>query len=348
MRGHATNLDTLLDTLEGTADPVQAAIRAARRPVVARDTAIEVSVIIPAHNEAGNLPELCDALREHLSAQGCYEILIIDDGSTDATLGTAKALAASDPSVRYLALSRNFGHQSALRAGLDHARGKCVISMDADLQHPPALVAELIEKWRDGFEVVTTIRADNDETPLFKRMTAALFYRLAAFISEVPMKPGAADFRLLDRTVVDAIRRLDETELFLRGLIPWLGFRVAEVHYTPSARRHGESSYGFRRMLSLALTGITATSIQPLRVAIVFAAFAACLTLVYALYAMGVFLLTDATVPGWTSVVIVVSALGALQLLTLGIIGEYVGRVLRETRRRPSYIVREANVADRA
>ena len=338
-------METDLYTVGPGADPVQAAIRAARRPIIIADAeTVAVSVIVPAHNEALNLPELCDALRRQLQVHGPYEILIVDDGSTDATLSVVKALAAFDPSVKYLALTRNFGHQSALRAGLDHVRGDCVITMDADHQHPPDLIPELVEKWRAGFKVVTTIRNDGKETSPFKRATAALFYRLAGLISEAPIKPGTADFRLLDRTVVDAIRQLGETDIFLRGIIPWLGFRTVEIHYTPHPRRHGESSYDLRRMLSLALTGITATSIQPLRAAIVFAAFVASLTVIYGLYAIGVFFLTDAAVPGWTSVIIVVSALGSLQLLILGIIGEYLGRVLRETRRRPSYIVRETNL----
>lgn len=319
--------------------------QAALPAVVPEIGAVEVSVVIPAHNEAENLVELHAALRRHLAGHRPYEILIVDDGSTDDTLLIAKQLAELDPSVRYVALSRNFGHQHALRAGLDHASGACVITMDADLQHPPDLIPALIDKWRDGFEVVTTIRNEGPEATLFKRLTARWFYRLATFLSDVPIKPGTADFRLLDRIVVDAIRRLGETEIFLRGLIPWLGFRTAELDYAANARQHGASSYGLKRMLSLALTGITTTSIQPLRVAVLCAAVVALLTMVYGGYAVWVFFFTGTTVQGWTSVIIVVSALGALQLLVLGIIGEYLGRVLRETRRRPSYFVREQNCA---
>ena len=304
---------------------------------------VVVSVVIPAYNEAANLIGLYTALRHQLAGHGPYEILIVDDGSTDATLKVLKQLSALDPCVRFVALSRNFGHQYALRAGLDHARGACVITMDADLQHPPELIPRLIGKWREGFEVVTTIRHDGPETAFVKRATASAFYRLAGFLSEVPIKPGAADFRLLDRVAVDAIRQLRETEIFLRGVIPWLGFRAAELDYAPNPRAHGQSSYGFKSMLSLALTGITTTSIQPLRFAMLFATAVACLTMLYGAYAVWVFFFTDAVVQGWTSVIIIVSALGALQLLILGIIGEYLGRVLRETRRRPSYIVREQN-----
>ena len=332
-------------------DPIRAAIQEALRPVFAGHAdEVTVSVIVPAHNEAGNLPLLHATLGRQLRPYGTYEIVIVDDGSTDGTLDVIKQLAAIDPSVRYVALSRNFGHQPAVRAGLDHARGECVISIDADFQHPPELIPQLIEKWRAGFEVVTTIRDDGPETPRFKRATAALFYKLAGLIAEVPIKPGTADFRLLDRKVVDAVRGLGETDIFLRGLIPWIGFNAAEVHYRPQARNSGSSSYNLRRMISLALTGITTTSIQPLRAATVLAGIVAALTTIYAAYAAAVFLFAGTTVPGWTSVIIVISTLGALQLLILGIIGEYLGRVLRETRRRPSYIVRETNIvpADRA
>ena len=326
-------------------NPIKAAIQTALRPIFAAQAGeITVSVIVPAHNEAGNLPLLHAALCRQLRPHGAYEIIVVDDGSTDDTLNTAKQLAATDPNIRYIALSRNFGHQPAVRAGLDHARGKCVISMDADFQHPPELIPRMIEQWRAGFEVVTTIRDNGLETPRFKRMTAALFYKLAGLIAEIPIKPGTADFRLLDRKVVDAVRGLGETDIFLRGLIPWIGFNATEIGYRPQARHSGASSYNLRRMISLALTGITTTSIQPLRAATVLAGIVATLTMIYAIYATAVFLISGTTVPGWTSVIIVISTLGALQLLILGIIGEYLGRVLRETRRRPSYIVRETNI----
>ena len=328
-------------------DPIRAAIQEALRPVFAAQAEeITVSVIVPAHNEAGNLPLLHTALRRQLDTHGNYEIIIIDDGSTDDTLATIKQIAAVDPCVHFIALSRNFGHQAAVRAGLDKARGACVISMDADLQHPPELIPQLIEEWRAGFEVVTTIRDDGPETPRLKRLTAALFYRLANQISEFPIKPGAADFRLLDRKVVDAIRGFGETDFFLRGLIPWIGFKATDVHYRAQARHHGKTSYSVKRMVSLALTGITATSIQPLRAATVLAGIVAALTLIYAVYAVFVFLLAGTAVPGWTSVIIVISALGALQLLILGIIGEYLGRVLRQTRHRPGYVVRETSIGN--
>ena len=326
-------------------DPIRAAIQQALHPILERENNRPVvSVIVPAHNEAANLPDLYAALSPKLRPYGAHEIVIVDDGSTDDTLAAAQQLASTDPCVRYVSLSRNFGHQAAVRAGLDHARGQCVISMDADLQQPPDLIPQLIERWRAGFEVVTTIRDDGPDTPLFKRVTAKLFYKLAGFMSDVPLKPGAADFRLLDRKVVDAIHGLGETDIFLRGVVPWVGFKAAEVHYRPRARNGGTSSYNLRRMISLALTGITTTSIQPLRAATILAGAVAVLTAAYALYAVAVFFMSGAAVPGWTSVILVVSTLGALQLLILGIIGEYLGRVLRETRHRPSYIVRETNI----
>lgn len=307
-----------------------------------------LSVVIPALNEADNLPVLHERLGTMMERVGVdrWEMLVVDDGSTDGTLDVLRSLAADDPRVRYISLSRNFGHQPALRAGMDHTRGDCVVAMDADLQHPPALVAQMLDKWRDGFDVISTLREDVKQAGLFKRVTSGGFYRLLNLLGEVRIEPGSADFYLLDAAVVDAIRALPESEVFFRGMLPWLGFRCQRVVYRPDPRLHGHSKYRLRKMFSLALTGIMATSIQPLRFATYLAAIVAGLTLAYGVWVLlsylGIFGVSH-TVPGWTSVILVVAVLGAMQLLVLGIIGEYLGRVLRETRRRPAYIIRATN-----
>lgn len=304
---------------------------------------MKISVVIPAHNEEANLPVLLDQIRSALP-EGLHEIIVVDDGSTDDTLGVIKAASEPDRRIKYIGLSRNFGHQTALRAGLKGASGDCVITMDADLQHPPRLLAEMVTKWKEGFKIVLTVRKDVENVSRFKRLTAALFYWLMNSVSDVSIDPGSADFRLLDRKVVDVINDLSEHDFFLRGIVPWVGFSVAKICYTPDQRLHGSTKYSLRKMISFALTGVVANSIQPLRLATIFALFIAGLSALYAVYAFSVFLTRGRVVPGWTSVALIVSLIGALQLLVLGVLGEYVGRILRETRKRPGYVISQSNL----
>jgi polyisoprenyl-phosphate glycosyltransferase len=304
---------------------------------------MKISVVIPAHNEEGNLPVLLDQIRSALP-EGLHEIIVVDDGSTDATLDVVKAACLSDQRIRYIGLSRNFGHQTALRAGLRGASGDCVITMDADLQHPPRLLAEMAAKWQEGFKIVLTVRRDVENVSCFKRLTSALFYWLMSSVSDVSIDPGSADFRLLDRKVVDVINELSEHDFFLRGIIPWVGFPVAKICYTPDQRLYGSTKYSLRKMISFALTGVIANSIRPLRLATILALFIAGLSALYAVYAFTIYLTLGRVVPGWTSVALVVSIIGSLQLLVLGVLGEYVGRILRETRKRPGYVISQSNV----
>jgi glycosyltransferase involved in cell wall biosynthesis len=266
----------------------------------------------------------------------------VDDGSTDATLDVVKAASVSDQRIKYIGLSRNFGHQTALRAGLKGADGDCVISMDADLQHPPRLLHEMVTKWQEGFKIVLTVRKDDENVSRFKRSTSALFYWLMNAVSDVAIDPGSADFRLLDRKVVSVINELSEQDFFLRGIIPWVGFPVTKIFYTPDQRLHGSTKYSLRKMISFALSGVIANSIQPLRLATIFAALVAGVSVLYAIYAFNEFM-HGRVIQGWTSVALVISLIGALQLLVLGVLGEYVGRILRETRNRPRYIVSQSN-----
>jgi polyisoprenyl-phosphate glycosyltransferase len=303
----------------------------------------EISVIIPALNEAGNLPTLISSLQAELGKLGDFEIVIVDDGSTDETREVLVEAASCDPRVHYVSLSRNFGHQAALRAGLAYSRGRCVISMDADLQHPVSLLPAMVEKWREGYEVVITLRRDPPTAPLFKRATSLIFYKVLNLFSDVELRPGSADFRLMDHKVVEVLNTMSENDLFLRGVIPWVGFKTCHLSYVTKDRLHGATKYSVRRMMSFAITGIISQSIQPLRMATVLAVIISGLVGLYSIFALLAYLFWGRTVPGWTSVVLAVCLIGSLQLLVLGVIGEYVGRILRETRKRPPFVVARAS-----
>lgn len=303
--------------------------------------AVAFSIVLPAHNEVGNVAPIIAELRRLMAAIGPTEIIGVDDGSNDGTLDALRAAASADPMVRYISFTRNFGHEAAMRAGLRAARGEVVVVMDADFEHPPELVPQLVARWREGFKVVAAQRLDDDAVSPFKRVTSRLYYRLLGALGDVQMEPGSADFLLLDRTIVDTINGFDNQELFLRGLVRWLGFPIAKISYRPGRRRHGVSKYSVSRMVELALDGIAAHSVRPLRAAIWLALAFAALGMLFVAYSIVSFLFIEHTVAGWTSIMAAIAILGAAQLFVLGIIGEYVGRILRETRRRPSYVVAE-------
>jgi dolichol-phosphate mannosyltransferase len=306
---------------------------------IAMDVAPDISVVLPAHNEAGNIAPMCQALADVLRPLGRYEIIFVDDGSRDGTLA---ALRAAAPDVRYVSFTRNFGHQAALRAGLRHAAGRAVIVMDADFEHPPGLIPQLVAAWRAGAKIVAT-RRDDTAMAAGKRVSSRVYYRVLDAIGDVRIEPGSADYMLLDRAVVDAVNGMEEQDLFLRGFVRWLGFPLTTVPYMRGTRQHGDSKYSLRRMVELALTGIAAHSVRPLRFAIWLALGFAALGLLFVVYAVISFLFVQHTVAGWSSIVAVIAILGAAQLLVLGIIGDYVGRILRETRKRPSYVVAETD-----
>jgi dolichol-phosphate mannosyltransferase len=304
------------------------------------EAAPEISIVLPAHNEAGNIAPIAAALAQVMALSTSYEIVFVDDGSSDGTLAAIRA-AARDPGVRYLSFTRNFGHQAALRAGLRHARGRAVIVMDADFEHPPDLIPQLIAAWRGGAKIVATRRDDDASVSAGKRLSSRLYYRFLDAIGDVRIEPGSADYMLLDRAVVDVVNGLEDQDIFLRGLVRWLGFPLVTIAYTRGQRQHGESSFSMRRMVDLALTGIAAHSVRPLRFAIWLALAFALVSLLFIVYSVISFLFVQNTVAGWTSIMAAIAILGAAQLLVLGIIGDYVGRILRETRKRPSYIVAE-------
>lgn len=303
----------------------------------------EISIVIPAFNEDENILALTGALVPMLEPLGTFEILFVDDGSTDGTLDEIRRTHSQDARIRYIALSRNFGHQTALRAGLSRSRGECVISMDADLQHPVELIEEMIRRWRSGYDVVYTIREDDASTPALKRTTSALFYRLLNALSGVRVEAGTADFRLLDRRVVDVLNRLEEQPFFLRGLVPWLGFRQIAIRYAPGERRNGESKYTLRKMIGLATDGITSFSVKPLLVSGAFGAMVGAVALAYSLYALYTRFFTATAVPGWASVLVAVLWLGSMQLFVLGVIGQYLGKLFIQSKQRPPFVVKDAS-----
>jgi dolichol-phosphate mannosyltransferase len=301
----------------------------------------DFSIVLPAHNEATNIVPMATTLKSVTAALGGVEIIFVDDGSSDGTLALLRATAA-DPAIRYVSFTRNFGHQEALRAGLRHARGRAVVVMDADFEHPPDLIPDLVAAWHVGAKIVATQRLDEASDVAFtKRLTSTLYYRLLDAIGDVHIAPGSADFMLLDRVVVDLINGLEGHDIFLRGLVRWLGFPLTTVPFARGKRREGQSKFSLRRMVELAITGIAAHSVRPLRIAVWLALAFAALGMLLVIYSLVSFLFVRHTVAGWSSIMAAIAILGAAQLLVLGIIGEYVGRILSETRKRPTYIVGE-------
>jgi glycosyltransferase involved in cell wall biosynthesis len=305
----------------------------------------DISVVLPAHNEAGNIGPMAAALAGLLKPLGRFEIVFVDDGSSDDTLAAIRTAAAAEPSIRYLSFTRNFGHQAALRAGLRHARGRAVVVMDCDFEHPPEMIPQLMAAWRDGAKIVVTRRDDGEaDLPALKRVTSRLYYRVLDAIGDVSIEPGSADFMLLDRSVVDTVNGMQDQDVFLRALVRWLGFPMTSIAFSRGARIHGDSKYTLKRMIDLAVTGIAAHSVRPLRLAIWLALGLAALGLVLLIYTVASYFFVPGTLQGWTSVMATIAILGAAQLLVLGIIGEYVGRILREARGRPTYIVAETEI----
>lgn len=304
---------------------------------------IRYSVVVPVYNEVESLPELHRRVREVMEGLGePWELVLVDDGSSDGSTEQIRQLAQSDSHVRPVIFARNFGHQVAVTAGLDYARGQAVIIMDADLQDPPEVIPRLIERWREGYEVVYAVRAEREGETWFKKATAAFFYRLIYRIADVKIPLDTGDFRLLDRKVVDVLRKMRERHRFLRGMAAWVGFRQIGVEYRRAPRFAGETKYPFRKMLRLALNAITGFSYLPLQLATFFGFFSAGL----AILAIPVVAILRMT--GWhafygqATTLIAVLFLGGVQLISLGILGEYVGRIYDEVKGRPLYVVREA------
>ena len=299
----------------------------------------KISVVIPLYNEERNVAAVATGVIEHTAPFAEVELIFIDDGSQDNTLTEIKKVARNESGVYYLSLSRNFGHQNALRAGLDIATGEAVVTMDGDMQHPPEMLPEMIRKWWDGYDVVFTVRQDTTDSSWFKRKSSALFYRIMNRMTGIRLHQGSADFRLLDRKVVDALQTMRESAVFYRGLISWVGFRQCSLSYRPHCRIHGSSKYSVRKMFRLALDGMTAFSFLPLRMAAVTGFFIALLAFLYVFYAFLIKIFTHQAVSGWLSIMAGIYFLGGIQLLFIGLCGEYIGRIFMEVKGRPHYLV---------
>jgi glycosyltransferase involved in cell wall biosynthesis len=306
-----------------------------------------LSLVIPIFNEELVIPELDRRLRAFLAEVGggvgeSWEVIFIDDGSKDQSLSMLRALAAGEARYKVIALARNFGHQMAITAGIDQADGDAVVVMDADLQDPPEVVRAMVAKWREGFDVVYAVRDKRHGETWFKRLTAALFYRfLRAMLGGINIPVDAGDFRLMSRPVVLTLRALREHHRFVRGMVAWVGFRQGEVRYERPARFAGETKYPLSKMLKFAIDGITSFSIIPLRMATwlgVFSGFLAIVTVAWAVYTK---LFVKGVVTGWTTIMIAVAFGSSAQLLMTGVLGEYVGRIYEEVKRRPLYVVAE-------
>lgn len=304
----------------------------------------KVSVVIPAYNEQDNVCVLADALHQILGQYDDYEIIIVNDGSKDDTLVVLKKLHHENNRLHYISLSRNFGHQYALKAGLDMASGDCVISMDADMQHPPLLIPQMIEEWQKGFDIVYTVRHDSGTEGVFKRFTSRLFYKFFDALTGLKLPTGVADFRLLDRKVVDVLKNMSEKALFLRGIVFWMGYRQKAIDYEVQPRHAGKSSYNLKKMLGLALAGATSFSVKPLRLAIYLGFLTAALGCLLTAYVLYMKLFGGSVITGWASIMCVLLILGGAQLVIMGIIGEYIGRIFIEMKNRPSYIVDETSL----
>jgi len=305
------------------------------------DNTSRIVIVIPVYNEEGNISKCINEIFKHTKDYNIF-LLFVDDGSSDGTLSTLKKESNKD--VGYISFSRNFGHQNALRAGIENAQNfDCIITMDGDLQHPPSFLPNIIEKWKEGFDVVLTKRIDDKRTSFFKRFTSSFFYKLLNGISDVDILEGGADFRLIDKSVVDQIKRVKDPNLFLRGLIPWVGFKQHVLEFKVDSRHSGDSKYTFKKMSQLAVDGLMSFSIKPLRIAVVVGLFFSLIAFIYSAYALAVYLFLDEVVSGWTSLVISVLLIGGIQLFFLGIIGEYIGRIFMTLKSRPNYIIKETS-----
>lgn len=301
------------------------------------------TIIAPIYNENPTIPELYRRTCEVMdSTDESWELIMVDDGSSDGSTGVIRELAEKDRRVRPVIFARNFGHQLAVTAGLDYSRGQAVVIIDSDLQDPPEVILEMIAKWREGYEVVYAVRAEREGESWFKLFTASLFYRLIYRITDVDIPMDTGDFRLLDRKAVEVLKRMRERHRFLRGMSVWIGFRQVGVTYDRAARFAGETKYPFKKMFKFALDAVTSFSYFPLQVATYFGFFLAGISLLAIPVVIATRLAGSQAFFGQATTLIAVLFLGGVQLISLGILGEYIGRLYDEAKGRPLYIVREA------
>lgn len=301
-----------------------------------------LSVIIPIYNEEGNIPALYDRLKKVISViTADHELLFVNDGSRDRSIQLIKKLAANDNAVRYIDFSRNFGHQIAVTAGLDHAKGGAVVIIDADLQDPPELIAEMYEKMKQGYEVVYARRRNRKGESWLKKTTAKYFYRILASITSIDIPLDTGDFRIMHRSIVDVLKQMPEQQKFLRGQIAWAGFNQTYIEYDRDERHAGKTGYTFKKMIRFALDGITSFSTLPLKFASALGFLVSIAAFFISLYVLYSKFVWNTAVPGWASLMLVVLFLGGVQLICIGIIGEYISRMSANVRNRPLYVIKE-------
>ena len=311
-----------------------------------------LTLVIPIFNEEAVIPELDRRVQSTFASIGDaiedWEVVFVDDGSSDASLSMLRAMCTAEPRFKLVAFARNFGHQAAITAGLDVAAGESVVIMDADLQDPPEVIAAMVAKWREGWDVVYAVRVNRHGDSAFKRATAAIFYRvLRAMLGGFSIPLDTGDFRLIARPVVLAMRALREQHRFVRGMVSWVGFRQTAVHYERRERFAGETKYPLRKMLRFAVDGITSFSIVPLRFATWLGTFAGLVAMVAAAWSVYEKMYGRGVVQGWTTIMLAVALGSSAQLLMIGILGEYIGRIYEEVKRRPLYVaIDRVNLAD--
>lgn len=306
----------------------------------------KISIVIPAYNEEGNVAMIHQKIKEVFDGLHHYdfEIIFVNDGSRDNTQQKLEELSSQYEEVKFIEFSRNFGHQPAVKAGMDNAHGNAVISMDGDLQHPPELIPEMIEKWEEGYDIVFTIRTYPKEISYFKRKTSDLFYKLLSSLSDVNLtKGGGSDFRLMDASAVEVIRTFNEDDLFLRGLTSWMGFRQTGIDFKAHERLYGQSSYNLKKMFTFAFTGITAFSVKPLYLAAYLGFLFSAISIVgYGVYVIHSFI-AKTEISGWASLIMTIVFFGGLQLIIMGIMGIYLGKIFKQVKDRPNYIIKNKN-----
>lgn len=305
-----------------------------------------IAIVIPSYNEGTNIDVLVNALNETVSNLSYdFKFVFVDDGSSDDTIAILKEKAKLYDNIFYIELSRNFGHQNALKAGIDLVKNDAdaIISMDGDMQHPPKIIPKLIQKWEEGYEVVYTIREEDKKLSYFKNKSSNMFYGLMNKLSDIKFEPGTADFRLIDKKVAQVFSDFNENELFIRGIINWVGFKQFAVNYEPNERFSGKSKYTFGKMMRFAIQGITSFSTKPLSMAIILGVSLSVLAFIFYIGYVIYSIYYGHVISGWASVITTVVFFGGLNLVVLGIIGVYIGKLFMQSKGRPNYLISNTN-----
>lgn len=305
----------------------------------------KVSLMIPAYNEEKSLPELYKALCKIMDELSEYEweVLFVNDGSKDNTLNIIKSYRTNDFRINYVDLSRNFGKEKAMLAGFDYVTGDCMVILDADLQHPPTLIPDMIKYWEEGYDDIYAKRSDRGKESWLRKKFSLLFYRILQNSTKFDILPNVGDFRLLDRSCINVLRQMRETERYTKGMFCWIGFHKKELLFKQQDRIAGKSSWNFFSLLNLAIEGIVSFTVAPLRISTIFGFFISFISFLYMLYFLIKTIVWGDPIQGFPTLIIVILFLGGIQLISLGIIGEYLGRIFTETKKRPTYVVREYN-----